>query len=138
MEYPVNGSCLCGQVTYTLREPPAAIAACHCKQCQTLSTSAFSISAMVNAPSLEVSGELKEWQRTAASGQVSAARFCPACGTHIYHFNPAQPDTLMLKLSSLADTSAINPTIHVWVQEKQDWYDIPDDAMAFDTQPPHG
>lgn len=135
MKYPTQGSCLCGQVTYTLHEAPLAIAACHCKQCQKLSTSAFSISAMVNANAVEVDGELKEWRRTGASGQESAARFCPNCGTHIYHFNPAQPGTLMLKLSSLEDTSVIHPTIHVWVQEKQDWYQIPEGATVFDTQP---
>lgn len=90
---------------------------------------------MVDASALEVHGELKEWRRTGASGQESIARFCPNCGTHIYHFNPAKADMLMLKPSSLEDTSAINPAIHVWVQEKQDWYEIPEGATAFDTQP---
>jgi len=135
MKYPIKGSCLCGRVTYTLREPPITIAACHCKQCQKLSTSAFSISAMVNASAVEVVGEMKEWRRTGASGQESVARFCPCCGTHIYHSNPARPDTLMLKLSSLEDTSIIDPTVHVWVQEKQDWYQIPEGVTSFATQP---
>jgi hypothetical protein len=90
---------------------------------------------MVNASAVEVSGELKEWRRTGASGQESVARFCPSCGTHIYHFNPAQPDTLMLKLSSLEDTSTIDPTVHVWVQEKQGWYQMPEGVTSFATQP---
>ncbi|WP_277344506.1 hypothetical protein [Oleiagrimonas sp. C23AA] len=41
----------------------------------------------------------------------------------------------MLKPSSLEDTTLIQPTIHVWVSEKQDWYTIPDGAVAFETQP---
>ncbi len=135
MDYPLSGSCQCGGVTYRLLEPPIAVAACHCKQCQKLSTSAFSITAMVRSCAVEFTGEMKEWSRVASSGNVSAARFCPTCGNHIYHFNPADPTKIMLKPSTLADTSPIQPTIHVWVSEKQDWYTIPDGVMVFETQP---
>lgn len=135
MKYPIHGSCQCGQVTYTLNEPPIAIAACHCKQCQKLSTSAFSISAMVAANALEVDGELKEWKRTADSGNETVAKLCPECSNHIYHFSPAHPANVMLKPSTLDDTSAIEPTIHVWIKEKQNWYQIPEGVMAFETQP---
>jgi hypothetical protein len=96
---------------------------------------AFSVSAMVEADALEVTGEFKEWRRVAASGNTSAAKLCPTCGNHIYHFNPDKPEHLMLKPSTLADTSIINPTIHVWVSEKQNWYRIPDGVQVFETQP---
>lgn len=135
MTYPLKGSCQCGSVTYMLHQPPLAIAACHCKQCQKLSTSAFSITAMVLASDIEFCGEMREWSRVADSGNISAARFCPVCGNHMYHFSPSHPDKVMLKPSTLSDTSVINPTIHVWISEKQDWYSIPDGVMAFDTQP---
>jgi hypothetical protein len=135
MKYPISGSCLCGGVTYKLKRPPVAVAACHCKQCQKLSTSAFSITAMVEADALEVSGEIREWRRVAASGNTCVAKFCPTCGNHIYHFDPGNLRHLMLKPSTLADTSIINPTIHVWASEKQDWDQIPDGVQVFQTQP---
>lgn len=135
MKYPITGACQCGQVTYTLSKPPLAVAACHCKQCQKLSTSAFSITAMVDVDAIEFSGEMKEWRRVADSGNISVAKFCPTCGNHIYHFNPRDPTKIMLKPSTLADTSLINPTIHVWVSEKQAWYSIPEGVVVFDTQP---
>lgn len=135
MKYPITGACQCGQVTYTLSKPPLAVAACHCKQCQKLSTSAFSITAMVDVDAIEFSGEMKEWRRVADSGNISVAKFCPTCGNHIYHFNPRVPTKIMLKPSTLADTSLINPTIHVWVSEKQAWYSIPEGVVVFDTQP---
>lgn len=135
MKYPVNGACQCGQVTYKLHEPPIAIAACHCSQCQKLSTSAFSITAMVDSKAIEFNGELKEWSRVADSGNTAIARFCPTCGNHIYHLNPNHPDRIMLKPSTLDDTSIINPTIHVWAQEKQDWYEVPRGVTVLETQP---
>lgn len=135
VKYPISGSCQCGQVTYTLLEPPIAIAACHCTQCQKLSASAFSITAMVQSDALEVKGELSEWSRVAASGNTTTAKFCPTCGSHVYHLSSAHPDKIMLKPSGLSDTSIIQPTIHVWMSEKQDWYSVPDGVTVFETQP---
>lgn len=135
IQYPLQGACQCGGVTYQLLEKPLMIVACHCKACQKLSTSAFSITAVVMANSIEFQGEMSDWSRPADSGNVSAAKFCPTCGNRIYHFNPNEPEKLKLKLSNLADTRIINPTAHVWVSEKQDWYDIPEGMQTFDKQP---
>jgi len=135
MTYPIAGSCQCGGVKYKLLEAPLFIAACHCRECQKLSTSAFSITAMVNASSVEFEGEMQDWSRPAASGNVSAAKFCPTCGNRIYHFNPNEPDKLKLKPTNLSDTSIIKPTIHIWVSEKQGWYQIPEGVKVFKEQP---
>lgn len=92
VEYPIKGACQCGGVTYELLAPPAMVVACHCRECQKLSTSAFSITAMVDADSIRFSGEMREWSRPAESGNISAAKFCPCCGNRLYHFNPDEPE----------------------------------------------
>ncbi len=134
-KYPLHGSCQCGGVSYTLLEAPQMVVACHCKECQKLSTSAFSITAMVNSRSVEFKGEMSQWNRPADSGNISAAKFCPTCGNRIYHFNPAEPEKIKLKPSNLDDTSIIDPTVHVWLSEKQDWVKIPAGVKTFDKQP---
>jgi hypothetical protein len=50
-------------VSYELLEAPILIAACHCKECQTLSSSAFSITAVVKASSVTFQGKMKDWIR---------------------------------------------------------------------------
>ena len=135
MSYPIEGSCQCGGVKYRLLEAPQMVVACHCKECQKLSTSAFSITAMVKTSDIEFEGEMTEWSRPADSGNISGAKFCPTCGNRIYHFNPAEPDVIKLKPSNLSDTSIIKPVAHVWVSEKQDWYDIPEGVKVFEKQP---
>ncbi|WP_425601994.1 GFA family protein [Shewanella insulae] len=135
MEYPVKGACQCGGVTYELHSAPLMVVACHCKECQKLSTSAFSITAVVNADSIEFQGEMAEWSRVADSGNVNGAKFCPTCGNRIYHFDPKDPSKIKLKPSNLSDTSLIVPTSHVWVSEKQSWFTIPDGVAVFDKQP---
>ncbi|MFB9136596.1 GFA family protein [Vibrio olivae] len=135
MEYPIEGACQCGNVHYQLLAKPLMVVACHCKECQKLSTSAFSITAIVKAEDVVFEGEMKEWRRPAESGNISGAMFCPTCGNRLYHFNPADMSTLKLKPSNLSNTDLIQPTVHAWVSEKQDWYTIPEGVKTFDKQP---
>ncbi|MFT5308884.1 MAG: hypothetical protein ACJAYO_000233 [Thalassolituus oleivorans] len=135
MTFPIQGSCQCGQVTYKLLSEPLMVVACHCKECQKLSTSAFSITALVNADTVEFNGEIQDWIRVAESGNLNGAKFCPTCGNRIYHFNPAEPDKIKLKPSNLSDTGIIHPVAHVWVSEKQDWFVIPEGVAVYDKQP---
>ncbi|WP_461522045.1 GFA family protein [Porticoccus sp.] len=135
ISYPIPGSCQCGHITYELLAPPLKVIACHCRECQKLSTSAFSLTAMVEHDALKVSGQLKHWERPSDSGNTNCAKFCPHCGNRIYHFNPDQPNIIKLKPSTLADTRIIQPTLHVWVSEKQDWFQIPEGVEQHPTQP---
>ncbi len=137
MQYPIDGSCQCGQVTYKLTEPPKMVLACHCTECQKLSTSPFSVTAIIDTNAIEFSGELKEWSRSADSGNKNSAKFCPRCGNRVYHFNPDDQSTVKLKLKpvNMTDASIFEPTAHVWVSEKLSWYDIPEGVKVFDKQP---
>jgi len=134
MKFPVEGSCQCGGVTYQLWSAPLKVVACHCRECQKLATSAFSITLVVPADAIEFQGEMADWSRIAESGNANGARFCPTCGNRIYHFNPDTPEQIKLKLTP-RDTSFIAPTAHVWVSEKQDWYVIPDGVAVYEKQP---
>lgn len=135
VKFPMSGSCQCGGVTYRLLKAPQMVAACHCKECQKLSSSAFSITAFVKAEDVEFFGEMQDWQRSADSGNISAAKFCPTCGNRIYHFDPKQPELLKLKPTNLDDVSWLKPTLHIWVSEKQPWFEIPDGVKTFPGQP---
>ena len=133
--YPIDGACQCGAVIYQLLAEPQKVLACHCKACQKLSTSAFSLTAVVRAQDIVFHGEMREWLRTADSGNTSAAMFCPTCGNRIYHVNPDEPDSIKLKPANLADTSILEPQAHIWISEKQDWFKIPEGVKTFDKQP---
>ena len=133
--YPIPGSCQCGYITYELLAPPLKVIACHCRECQKLSTSAFSLTALVKHDTIQLHGKPKHWERLSDSGNINCAEFCPECGNRIYHYNPDQPDIIKLKPSTLADTGIIQPTLHVWVSEKQDWFQIPEGVEQHPTQP---
>lgn len=132
-QYPVNGTCQCGEIAYQLLASPIKVIACHCKECQTLSTSAFSITTIVDFESIKFTGEMNVWERSSDSGNRNIAHFCPNCGNRIYHVNPDQPEIIKLK-GRLENSDSVQPTAHIWLSEKQDWYQVPNDVEQHQTQ----
>ncbi|MFL0810725.1 MAG: GFA family protein [Agarilytica sp.] len=134
--FPIKGACQCGNVTYELHEAPQQVFACHCKECQKLSTSPFSVTAMVPHGAITFNGEMKDWSRVAESGNRNFAKFCACCGNRVYHYNPDAPDILKLKLKpvDVEDDSIFAPSVHIWICEKQDWYEIPEGMETRDKQ----
>lgn len=51
---PLVGTCRCGTTRFEVSAPPLITAACHCHGCRRMSASAFSLTAMVAAPSFRV------------------------------------------------------------------------------------
>ena len=54
MPAPYTGGCQCGLVRYVLTAEPIRLVACHCKECQRQSGSAFGMSMLVKQDSLTV------------------------------------------------------------------------------------
>ncbi|MDA0118614.1 GFA family protein [Vibrio sp. T11.5] len=137
MEFPIKASCQCGQLSYQLKAAPIKVVACHCQECQKLSTSPYSVTAIVKAEDIEFQGKLNEWQRIADSGNKNIAKFCGQCGNRIYHYNPDDTATIKLKLKPVGRqySAMFEPEIHLWLSEKQNWVQIPKHIQCFDKQP---
>ncbi len=74
---PLDGGCRCGQVRFRVSAPPMMTMACHCTGCQRMSSSAFSLSAMIPAAGFEiVAGEPVIG---GLHGADSQHWFCPNC-----------------------------------------------------------
>ena len=136
MKLPAKGSCQCGSVNYEVTDEPIATVACHCMDCQKLSTSAFSVSMILNRSGFRMlSGELKSWERPTASGRVAVCWFCPDCGNRIFHADPEMPDVIRLKPGTLEDTSVLDPQAHVWTCREQPWLARFAELKKFERQP---
>ena len=134
IHYPIDGACQCGKITYKVHAPPLWVGVCHCKECQKLSSSAFSVTLVFSSDSFEVRGEESQWERLADNGNRNIAHFCPTCGNRIYHSNPDEPEYIRLKGGgALSDQRIVKPTAHVWTSEKQDWVDIPEGVDQYET-----
>jgi hypothetical protein len=52
MSAPYSGERQCGSLRYVLADEPVPVVACHCKECQRQSGSAFGLSMLVTRDSL--------------------------------------------------------------------------------------
>ena len=124
-----SGGCQCGYIRYDLTRVPLGLAACHCRECQRQSGSAFGLSLAVAAGGFELrSGTLKTFEIKCDSGRIKTCAFCPECGTRIYH---RTVNGMSLKAGTLDDTSWLKPDAHYWTTRKQPWLVIPAGTAQF-------
>lgn len=130
-----TGGCQCGAVRYTIASDQLTAYACHCRECQKQSASAFGISVPVFRNALTITGELSEWTRSTDSGNTTTCHFCPKCGTRLFHAGSNRPGLVTMKGGSLDDIASIPLTAHIWVKRKLDWIELKDDVPQWQTQP---
>jgi hypothetical protein len=132
-EFPIEGGCACGAVRYRLTAAPLCVYTCHCTDCQTLTTSVFSLNGVVRSDTLEVTqGELKSWIRTADSGAQIPQNVCAECGVRIFTEPPQSAATRTLRLGTLDDTSWLRPAAAIWIKSAQPWVAMPDGALLYE------
>lgn len=133
----IDGSCLCGEISYEARIDPDRVVICHCSDCQLNSGSAYGVVASVVEGQFHlVTGELKEFEKIAASGRVRQLSFCPTCGTRIHARTKGDPSAFFgLRVGTIRQRAILIPKVQVWCGSALPWVadlsDIPKrDAQA--------
>jgi hypothetical protein len=134
MTAPYTGGCQCGSVRYVVTKEPIRLLACHCKECQRQSGSAFGMSMPVRKDNLTVTGLTKKFTRVADSGNEVTGVFCPECGVRIYHVLKSAPDVASIKPGTLDNTRWLRPGVFIWMKSAQTWFPVPDDVKALEQQ----
>jgi hypothetical protein len=131
-----SGGCLCGAIRYEIPWPPAAIVACHCKDCQRQAGTVMSVIAAVPRDAVKVTGTLKTFDGQSETGDVVYRRFCGDCGSPIMSEIPRGQSVGLayIKAGTLDDNSGLLPAAHVWASSAQDWFPFPDGAVKIDKQ----
>ena len=128
----IAGGCRCGAVRYTLAlEALPRTYACHCRDCQTWSGSAFSQQTFLPESALSVTGPLSVYELTNTSGRVSRQRVCEVCHTRIYNSNSARPGVVVVRAGTLDQSDQLNVAAHIWVKRKQPWLKLPENVPAW-------
>jgi hypothetical protein len=130
-----QGSCLCGEIRYTIDGELSDFGHCHCRSCQKASGSAFASNAGVDRADLTLSdpnGRLREYQ--SSPGKLRA--FCGRCGSPLYAYLQATPDVVRIRLGSLDTPFDGRAKAHTFVAEKACWHTIAGDLPQFDAWAP--
>ena len=119
----IEGACHCGYITYEAEIDLEKVGICHCTDCQTLSGSAFRTLAFTREGTFELlTGELKIYVKTSASGNQRPQSFCPECGTPIYSTSTeAGPKVHSLRADTIRQRDELLPQFQFWTQSEQSW-----------------
>jgi len=114
--FPVEGGCMCGQVRMKISAPPVMTMACHCRGCQKLSASAFSLTAMIPAEGVEVVGETA----IGALHGESKYEYCARCLNWLLT-RPASVSFVNIRPTMFDVPAWSTPFIESFVSEKLPW-----------------
>jgi len=115
----IKGSCLCGNVKYTISGDVGDIEHCHCITCRKAHGSAFSSVAAVDESVFDLSGY--EFLKSYESSKGKLRYFCSKCGTQIYA-KRASHSHVILRLGSLDTDLLSQEKKHIWVSQKASWF----------------
>ena len=122
----VTGSCLCGQVSYSIREPLASIEICHCTQCQKAQGSAFASNIPVNQADFVLHSGV-DVLKAYASSMDKKRFFCSHCGSPVYSVRESLPGVLRVRAGLLNGAITVRPVRHAYVASKCSWWEIHDE-----------
>ena len=119
----VDGSCLCGKITYKAEIDDGRVAICHCRDCQVNAGTAFGLVASVTDRAFKLlTGELRAFEKTAESGRIRKLSFCADCGTRIDARTEGDPNALFgLRVGTVRQRHSLLPSIQVWGQSALPW-----------------
>jgi hypothetical protein len=132
---PHLGSCQCGAVTFRVTtNEPVIVYACHCLDCQTWSSSAFTEHAMLREGDISIDGSTLTY--TSSKNGVEAEHvLCSVCHTRIVNRNAAAPGMVFLRAGTLVDSHNLSPAAHIWTKRKQPWLVIPGGVPSWPESP---
>ena len=113
-----EGGCRCGRLRFRTSGKPIVTLACHCKGCQKMTGSAFSLSALYLASQFAVvAGE------PVIGGLHAATRhfFCGHCMSWIFSRPAGMDDFLTLRATMFDDASWFSPFVETYTSEKLPW-----------------
>lgn len=128
------GGCACGAVRYRVAGKPVLGTVCHCRFCQRRLASAFAVLATFDEDKVEMlQGELAEREyHSDESGRWLRMRFCPACGTTVWHTSEFRPGKRTIAAGTFDEPGWFAIDRHIWVRSKLSWVAIPEGVHVFE------
>lgn len=132
----LEGGCLCGAVRYRISGTPRATRCCWCRVCQSIAAGNATVNTVVNADDFSVRGALGDFACRADSGSHMHRHFCPRCGTHVYAAAEERPQLVVVRVGTLDNPSAVQPTQIIWARSAPAWACLDPHLPHIDGQPP--
>lgn len=131
---PRTASCSCGQLRIRVEGEPRGVGLCHCLACQRRTGSVFAALAKFSAP-FEVIGRAAEYVRTGDQGARFIFRFCPVCGSSVFHTEEGGDGSVSIAVGAFADPGFVAPSVSVYDSRRHSWVQLPPGTRTFECDP---
>lgn len=129
-----TASCSCGQLRIEVVGEPR-VGVCHCLACQKRTGSVFAALARFRAP-FRVFGTTTEYARVGDQGARFIFRFCPVCGTTVFHSEEGDAESVSVAVGAFADPAFPAPRVSVYDSRRHPWVQLPPGTVQFERDPP--
>ena len=129
-----TASCSCGQLRIQVHGEPRGVGLCHCLACQQRTGSVFAALASFSAP-FEVFGTAIEYVRVGDHGAKFLFRFCPVCGTSVFHTEDGNNGTVSVAVGAFAYPDFPAPQVSVYDSRRHPWVQLPPGTKTFERDP---
>lgn len=129
-----TASCCCGQLTIEVFGEPRGVGVCHCLACQQRTGSVFAALAGFAEP-YKVTGKATEYVRTGDQGAQFRFRFCPVCGSTVFHTEEGVSGRVSVAVGAFADPSFPPPQVSVYDDRRHSWVQLPPNVTVYGKDP---
>jgi hypothetical protein len=132
----IQGSCLCGEVEFSIDETPTRIVQCHCSRCQRSRGTAHGVNTFVAQASLHFTRGTSHIREFKLPGSfMYATSFCDCCGSLLpVLFAPMKK--FMVPVGALDTPFVVQSGVNIYVGSKASWFTISDFYLQFAELPP--
>jgi hypothetical protein len=130
-----TAACSCGQLSVQVEGEPRGVGVCHCLACQRRTGSVFAALASFSAP-FKVIGKATEYLRVGDQGAQFLFRFCPVCGTSVFHTEVGYDKSVSVAVGAFADPQFSAPQVSVYDCRRHPWVVLPENIKRFEKDPP--
>ncbi len=127
-----EGGCSCRKLRYKLNADPLIVHACHCRQCQRVTGSAFVMNALIEKEEVELlCGDIANIH---FPNTRHTAFFCPDCATYVWsqYKSGRFDDCWFVRVGTLDEPDRQPPNVHIFLESKQPWVIIPEEIPQFE------
>jgi len=130
-----TASCCCGQLSVQVEGEPRSVGVCHCLACQQRTGSVFAALASFATP-FKVFGVATEYVRVGDHGARFIFRFCPICGSTVFHTEDGNTESVGIAVGTFADPDFPVPRVSVYDCRRHPWIQLPPGTKTYDKDPP--
>lgn len=129
-----TAQCACGQLQIEVSQTPLGVGVCHCLDCQRRTGSVFAALAAFSTP-YSVHGRVSEYIRTGDQGARFRFRFCPDCGSSVFHTEDGEDATVSVAIGCFADPDFPAPEDSVYDCRRHGWVRLPASVAVYEKDP---